>query len=411
MSKKNITTYIWNGIGITFNSIYSIIIMFFLMHYANNGIELSGRFSYAFYICSLFYTIGNYGGRILQISDYKGKHSDYDYIGLKYFSNSIMIILLGLFVLVNGYSINKIMLLFVIILYRVFEAISDSYYGVMQKNDDLIYVGISMTIKSILSILLFIVLQIVFNNIVISSLSFFIVFFIVFYLYDKRICKTKYNLNKMSINIKTVKMLKECFLIFIFSFLVLLTANLVRYFVDLKLTDIDQGYFAIIILPASMLTLLGQFLIQPLLYSFVNLDKDKNYKEFNKKLLKVISLMFIFGLVLALFMDIIGTNILGIIYNIDLNEYRHISALLVGAGILNGVVAILSNMLTILDKKKEQILLFLLPIIITIVLFFFIKVNLMNMFILYFVIMLMQFILFMSYYFVVIGGKINEKKH
>ena len=411
MNKKNIGTYVWNSIGITLNSIYSIIIIFFLMHYSDNGLELSGKFSYAFYICSLFSTIGNYGGRILQISDYKNKHSTSEYIGLKYFSDLIMIALLTLFVIINGYSFDKISLILIIILYRALEAISDSYYGVMQKNDDLIYVGKSMTIKSILSIFLFIILQIIFNNLVVSSLSFLSVFLVVFYAYDKRICRKKCNVDKVEFNFSTIKMLKECFLIFIFSFLVLLTSNLVRYFVDLRLTDSDQGFFSIVILPASMLTLLGQFLIQPLLHNFVNLEKDKKYKEFNKKLLKVMVLLFVMGAFLALFMYVIGTNILGIIDNVNLDNYRYISAMLVAAGILNGIVAILSNILTILDKKKEQLLLFIIPIIITIVLFFFIEINLMNMFILYFMIMLMQFILFMVYYFIVIGGKISDDKN
>ena len=246
---------------------------------------------------------------------------------------------------------------------------------------------------------------------VVSSLSFLSVFLVVFYAYDKRICRKKCNVDKVEFNFSTIKMLKECFLIFIFSFLVLLTSNLVRYFVDLRLTDSDQGFFSIVILPASMLTLLGQFLIQPLLHNFVNLEKDKKYKEFNKKLLKVMVLLFVMGAFLALFMYVIGTNILGIIYNVNLDNYRYISALLVAAGILNGIVAILSNILTILDKKKEQLLLFIIPIIITIVLFFFIEINLMNMFILYFMIMLMQFILFMVYYFIVIGGKISDDKN
>lgn len=405
--EKKANTFIWSSLGILLNSIYSVLIVFFLTNFTSDGVSLTGKFSYAFYLGSLFYTIGNYGGRILQISN--DDYDDNEYFGLKIITNSLMLVMLFFFVFINRYDLKKILLIFIVISYRVVESFSEIYYGVMQKNDDLVHVGKSMSLKTVLAIALFILTYLLFNSLLISSLTFFLAFLLVYLFYDARLA-SKYLKVKVKISKRTFKLLKFSFAIFLFSFLSLFASNLIRYFVDLKLTDIDQGYFSIIIFPASILTLLAQFIIQPLLTDFVSLKKANNYQLYLKKTLAILGWLFGLGIIIALFMYLIGNDILGLIYNLNLDNYRFFSFLLVFAGILNGGVSILSNLLVILDKKNLQLIFYILPIIITIILFMISKPSLNMMFILYFILMFLEFmIFFICYMFILL--KMGKRKY
>ena len=405
--EKKANTFIWSSLGILLNSIYSVLIVFFLTNFTSDGVSLTGKFSYAFYLGSLFYTIGNYGGRILQISN--DDYDDNEYFGLKIITNSLMLVMLFFFVFINRYDLKKILLIFIVISYRVVESFSEIYYGVMQKNDDLVHVGKSMSLKTVLAIALFILTYLLFNSLLISSLTFFLAFLLVYLFYDARLA-SKYLKVKVKISKRTFKLLKFSFAIFLFSFLSLFAGNLIRYFVDLKLTDIDQGYFSIIIFPASILTLLAQFIIQPLLTDFVSLKKANNYQLYLKKTLAILGWLFGLGIIIALFMYLIGNDILGLIYNLNLDNYRFFSFLLVFAGILNGGVSILSNLLVILDKKNLQLIFYILPIIITIILFMISKPSLNMMFILYFILMFLEFmIFFICYMFILL--KMGKRKY
>lgn len=388
-------TIIWNVIGITLNSIYSIFLTMFISW--SSDMSSLGQFSYAFYIASLFAMIGNYGGRVYHVSDMTNDYSDSNYISLKYVSDIIMIAITLIFCISNAYAINKIALILFFVLYRAFEAISDSYYAVMQKKDNLEQVGKSMSFKAIISTILFIILYLITKNILISSLSFVVVYALFTFLYDKKICE-KYKVNKIEINKKTFFLLKKCFPIFIFSFLTLLIANITRYFVDLRLTDIDQGYFGISVLPASLLTLFAQFLIQPLFKNLVDQYHKKDNREFFLNIKKMLLVFFGFGIVLSILMYFVGAPILGFVYQTDLSNFNLKIALMIFAGICTGGVTIIYSAMTIMRKINIQIVLFSISAIISILLSIFMINNLKSAIFSYIIIMVCQFIIFFIYY-------------
>ncbi len=386
---------VWNAIGITLNSIYSIFLTMFISW--SSDVSTLGQFSYAFYIASLFSMIGNYGGRVYHVSDTTKEYSDSNYVSLKYVSDIIMIIVTLIFCFSNAYSINKITLILFFVLYRAFESISDSYYGIMQKNDNLVQVGKSMSFKALTSTILFIILFLSTKNILISSLSFIFVYGLFTFLYDKRVCE-KYSLTKIEINNKTISLLKKCFPIFIFAFLTLLITNITRYFVDLRLTDLDQGYFGIIVLPASLLTLFAQFLIQPLFKSLVDQYHKKSNSTFFLNIKKILLLFFGFGILLSIIMYFIGAPVLGFIYQTNLNTFNFEIALLIFAGICTGGVTIIYSAMTIMRKINIQIILFSISAIIAIILSIFMIDNLNGAIYSYIITMLIEFVIFLCSY-------------
>ena len=64
-----------------------------------------------------------------------------------------------MFIVINGYSVNKALVILLLCIVKCIEAISDVYYGILQKTQDYNIAGKSMTYKSLISILGFIVID------------------------------------------------------------------------------------------------------------------------------------------------------------------------------------------------------------------------------------------------------------
>ncbi|MFA5407244.1 MAG: hypothetical protein WC343_00565 [Bacilli bacterium] len=391
--------FIWHMIGITLNALYPILLIIFVTRY--NGISNSGLFSLTFYLASFFSTITAYGGRIYHVSDVQAKYSDSQYVTLRYFTSSIMLFIAFMFCVINYYDISKASLFFIFLFFRVFESISDSYYGIMQKNNDLVSIGKSFTIKSIISCIMFIILDLITRNIIISSLAIAFSNYLIMKIYDKRII-SKYSHVKTKMDIGIGKLLKECFPIFVFSFLQLFLINITRYVADIFLSNEIQGYFGILIAPASIIALIAQFAIQPSVRSLSELLDKKEYNIFKTNIKRInISLMFV-GVIISLLTYLIGSEALSYIYNLDLTQYKLLLTFIVMGGMLYGLSFIYSTILTILRSFKSQLYIYIVSIIFSIIvsIIFINKWGLNGALYAFFISMVFQFVLFGIYYFI-----------
>ena len=84
--------FVWNTIGTTFNSFLSLFLLIVVTRI--NGIDISGKFSFAFALTLMLQSISNYGGRIYQISDIKNEFSFNEYLGSRIKASAISIILM-----------------------------------------------------------------------------------------------------------------------------------------------------------------------------------------------------------------------------------------------------------------------------------------------------------------------------
>lgn len=360
LTNKNI---LWNVIGITANSVYSMLLTIYITRI--NGIEAAGQFSFAFYIVSIFQTIGNYGGRIYQVSDTTGRYTDSHYISLKHLTALLMLMISLFFCWFNGYNFIKISLIIVLVGYRIFEDISEAYYGILQKNNRLDIIGISMTIKVVLSLVLFCIINQITHDIVLASFGFVIGFAIVYFVYDLKKGKS-YQKIKFNIEKKIILLARESFQVFLYTFFNILMLNITRYFVDIRINNTIQGYFTIIVMPASLISLFAQFLVQPMVTALVEEFNKNNYKYFAKQCYTLITVLFTVGVFGSIVSYFILPQLLEIVYGIPLFEYKLEISLVILAGICSGGTTIISTILVIMRKLNSQVIVYIVSILIAV---------------------------------------------
>ena len=259
--KKN---FLWNIIGAGANAFVSLILIIIVTRI--NGLNDAGVFSYCFATACLLYCIGVYAGRVFQVTDRNTKITDYDFIHNRIITCIFMLIISITFAFLNPtHTMYKAIILIILCLYKDVEAFSEVLYGIVQKADNLYEVGISMTIKAAISTLVFLVIDILTNNLMLSCFAMVLINLIVIFIYDqKNVKKLEIIKNKFS-NESNKIILKTGFYTFILTFLSIYVINISRYTINNVLTDDLQTIFGIIIMPATFMGLLGQFIIQPFL--------------------------------------------------------------------------------------------------------------------------------------------------
>ena len=346
-NKEFKSNFLWNIIGTTASAFNSLFFMIAITRI--NGLEDAGIFTIAFSTACILYMIGIYAGRIYQVTENNDKISDTDYIVNRLISSGAVIIFVALST------------------YKALEAISEVFYGILQKNDLLNIVGKSSFIKAITSLIAFVIVDLITKNVLLSSISISIIYILVIFLYD--IKKTKNVIDYKKFNCKrAISIFKSGFFTFAISFLGLYMTNAPKYAIDKFLTEDIQAIFGIIIMPATVMGLVAQFLIHPYLNQIFELYKNGNLIKLKKLLYRIIASILIIGIICSIAGYTLGTQVLGIIYGLNLGIYKiQLFIILIGATFYT-LAGIISPVLITMRCTKIQFVVYVIMALIELIL-------------------------------------------
>lgn len=344
--------YIWNSIGSFLQSAISPILLIVITRL--NGVGDSGLFSFAMSLSVVFWAISLWGGRTYQVSDVKKEFSSGDYIVVRFISSLIVAVFSISFCILSGYDLIKTELIMVLVSFKILESIADSMYGVLQIHNRLYIVGISLTMKSVFGFMLFTLVDILTKNIIYGALSIFIVNIAVVIFYDIPWMKHVESVGLTKKNIMQAgKIMKKTAEVFVVVFLTMFSLNIPRYFLDKYHYD-QIGYFGIMAMPITLLTLFISFVLQPNVVNLSELLKKKKVKEFTNIVSKIDFITFTLGILFVVSSYLIGVWALNTVFGIDINNFRIDLTIMVIGAVANAFVSIYVNLLIILRRFKGQ---------------------------------------------------------
>lgn len=389
--KKN---FLWNVIGMTCNCFNSLFFMILITRI--NSMDDAGIFTLSFSIACLVYYIGTYAGRVYQVTNVNDSITDSDFIIHRAITCVMMVFISLMYCFISGYSLYKFTVVILLCIYKSLEAFSDVLYGVVQKNNNLYQVGISLTIKSVFALILFVVVDIVTKNIIYSILFAILAWILVIVLYDFK------NVNyvskfKLHFNISSLRdIFKNGFFVFIINFLSSYIVNAPKYALDGRASNELQAIFGIILMPATLISLGVQYFIQPFLEQLTSSFKNNDKKAFNKVVIKLLFITSGLGVICLIGAYILGIPVLSLVYGLELSAYLFELEIIIFGSILFALSLILSSALITVRYNFIQFIVF----VITSVFGFFISIILITRFSIdgaayaYSCIMLLEFFLY-----------------
>ncbi|HFU4462171.1 TPA: lipopolysaccharide biosynthesis protein [Streptococcus suis] len=353
--------YIWNIVG----TVSSVLISTFLLLVATRlgTSQQADIFALAYTIAQQLYIIGIFGVRPFQSTDVKEEFSFQSYLSTRMVTIVLMNMCLVVILAIGGYSIDKLLIVLFVSLYRSCDAFSDVYQGFFQQQLRSDLAGKILFYRSVFAATIFVIGIILSKSLLFSSVSLFFCNFFLTFLLDFRIYKQNFRTIswKDSLqSIEIVKILKACFPLFFNGFLINYIFSEPKLAID-GLLEVGKGFegmqrdFNVLFMPTFILNLLF-IVLRPLLTQLSIFWTNKQYDKFNFQIKQITFALFgleIFVLIGGYF---IGLPILGLVFGVDLLSYKTVFMILLVGGLFNLFATLIDNIMTIYRKQRLLLL-------------------------------------------------------
>ena len=350
--------YIWNIAGSMTNAFMSMLILAIVTRILDN--QETDIFSIAWSISQLMATIGTFQIRTYQATDVTEKYKFNQYFIFRCVTVFAMIFTSILYIAGKKYSFYKSAIVLIICLFRAVDSLADVYEGFFQQKERLDLAGKALTYRIIAAMLCFSGTLIVFQDLLISSLSLLAAYCICFFIFDIRYNRSVDILkNRTRGQIKNngwlMGLLLEGFPLFVNAYLMMSINNEPKMVIDRAIEQKwmeagTQTAFNILFMPASVLTLV-YIVFRPLLTQMAIAWSKKEKKVFLQIIIKMLACLIVVACIILLGSAILGIPVLSLFYGIDLSKYKvHLLVVILG-GCFCTLSYVFDNALVVIRKQ------------------------------------------------------------
>ena len=158
--------------------------------------------------------------------------------------------------------------------------------------------------------------------------------------------------------------LKSEFFVFFNSFAGIYILNAPKYAIDGFLTEDIQAIYGYIMMPATVMTLFTQFIVMPFLGKLKDMFEAKKFDELNKTTFKIKLVVIGFGGFAVLAAFLLGPEVLGLVYGLDLKPYRMNLCVIIGSYIFYAISYVNLVTLTTIRHTFVQFVVYLISMIV-----------------------------------------------
>ncbi|WP_148881269.1 lipopolysaccharide biosynthesis protein [Streptococcus sp. Marseille-P7376] len=361
------SNYIWNMLGTVSSSLISVVLL--LLASRVLGSKDSDIFSIAYALGQQFFVLGYFQVRNLQSTDVKERYRFASYHNTRLFTVFLMILTSFFYILWQSYDLYKASIILLLVLYRSMDAYSDVFQGLFQQKNRSDLAGKVQFYRSWICMLIFATTLLFTGSLMAASIAICFVNFVLTFVLDFRKCKLYFPqenfkplLYEDRRNIYSI--LKNSFPLFLNGFLLTYIYNEPKIDIDYLLTN---GYFSsgvqrdfnVLFMPVFVLSLLF-FVLRPLTTQLSIYWNEKKFTLFFKQVNTLYLVMTVLGVVIVVLGYLIGTEVLGAVYGIRLQEYKLPFTILLIGGILNVFALVVDIIMTIFRKQHYLMIAYLL---------------------------------------------------
>ena len=346
--------YIWNTAGL---AVWGMMFpLFTILVTQLSGTEKAGMFSLAFVTSQVLMIVANFGVRAYQASDVEERHSFLEYQVVRWVTCVVMLLVGFVFFSLRGYSGEMHLICMGILVYRAIDCLADVYEGRLQQKDKLYLAGMSQTLRSAISFIIFTLLLLLGGNIgaacigmALAAGASFVLFTLPITLFET---KGSHILRPSHIS----AIFRQCWPLFAAMFLYTLTDNVPKFAIDGLLDYTSQLYFNALYFPAQFVLIVGGFIYKPLIVRMADAWADVSQRETFTRFVRRVALA-IGGVTVGalVFFAFLGIPLFGMLYGIDFESMRALCLLMIVAGGFTGGIDFLYQVMTVVRNQNAII--------------------------------------------------------
>lgn len=367
--------YFWNLLGNLAASGVSVLYLLIVTRFTSASI--ADQFSLIWSIGTLWVVIGLFQVRNFHGTDVRQKYSFRSYFQARILTNLVMIVTLFPYLQIVGggrYTTSIISLTYLMILYRAWDSISDLFQGLFQQRERMDIAGRAMFYRYSTSAVILLLALFFSNSLLIALISLviwnalFIILYELPFVYQFESFKWAEILNLKDLS-EAMNILKDCFPLFLNGFILLYVLNEPKLIIERGLSEgvLQTGMqrdFNILFMPVFFMSLII-LMVRPLITELAFLYVDKMHERFNSIVHKLILFISGGGMLIVVLAYLLGVQVLGLVFGVDLSDYQLPFTILILAGVLYALAIIFENILTIMRKQRLLIAIYVIMLVVT----------------------------------------------
>lgn len=346
---------LYNSVGAIFYCFCQWITSAFLVvHLSPKDIAVSntGLLQLAISVTNIFFAISLYSVRTYQISDTQNKYSTSDYIGARFITASIAVVLCVAYVLILGYSAKNVLCIVFYMIYKLSETFCDVLHGVDQKNYRMDYVGISYILRGIVSVVAFAAALLITGDVLVSIIVMAAAALSVMLFYDT--AKTRqFGPIKPKFDKRVITtLLLTCLPAVISTTSFTAITSIPRQTLESMLGTEALGYYGTIATPLVVVQVLATGIFNPMLTQLADFYNEGEIKKFLQRLAKNLGILAGITAAILVCVALLGEFAVGLVFGEKFVPYTYLMYGIVGCTCMYVISWLCTNTLIIMRKLK-----------------------------------------------------------
>lgn len=344
---------LWYTMGTMCSSATSFLLMIYVTRIL--GVDEAGAFSISYSVGQLMLSIGWFGTRQFQVSDINEEFKFSDYLSLKLFMTIIMMVGCLIYSVFLHFNTYKMLVTFLYCLFLICDVFADLFSARFQQVDKLFLSGMSYIIRILGYNLVILFSLLCFKNLIVAIVLAMIYSALELTFFDLQLIK---RISQIKIEFhmdKIIQLIKNCFPLFISSFLTTFIVNVPKNAIELNFDSSVQTYYNIIFMPSYIINLFCMFIFVPLYTSIANTWLNSTKDKFINTVVKLMIFDVLLSLVVFAGCYFLGIPLLELVYGVDLHSVKSSFLVLIVAGCFTSMNSILSYIFTVIRRQKFMI--------------------------------------------------------
>ena len=336
--------YLWNTAASLMTSLATVVMLLVVTRTA--GIRAAGVYSLAIAVGQQFQTLGMYEVRAYHVTDVTHRFTFGTYLATRIVTVALMLVGITTYAVLSSGDVHHCVLVTLVASLRVFDAFEDVYVCELQRVGRLDLGGRACFWRALSTTVVFSLTLALTGSLLTSTVTALVLSVLTTVLVYLPPSRGLFPLRPAWDPGPVGQVLLACLPLFGASFISMYLSNAPRFAIDRYLDPTQQGYFAILFMPAVTINLMSLVIFRPLLTRMAGLwvqgDRPGFRAVVNRGLLATAGAFVVVGLVTY----VAGVPILGLVFGKDVSAFSVELMVLVAGGAMNAASVVLYYALT-----------------------------------------------------------------
>ena len=321
----------------------------------SNGYDAAGALALAMSVYNTFSPLALYRMYTYQVSDVSHENTVGEYLSFRMITSCIA------FALIIVYSVitcppDSWLVIFAFSLYKIASLLIDVLHGLDQQHKHMDYVGRSLALQGLASIVIFCVAEFVFQMLVVTLLLMSLGVILIGLLYD---LPRSRRFERISLGIsrrKTLHLLGYCLPIVIGAIACGAAPSIPRQVLAYYDGQAALGIYASVAAPVTIIQMGASYIYNPLLGYFSDAYAKRDMKHLALLHGKACVGIILLGLVSAFVLELVGQQLLSLMYGESITSYVYLMLPIIACSLVTAYVWFLNDILVAFRNFKGSVI-------------------------------------------------------